>query len=284
MSAMLQALVSGISTGCIYGLIGMGFALIFSVSKVLNIAQGDFFTLGALTFVVSLGFMPVPASMVLAVAAVVIAALLMERLTMRPIDNSPLLNKIIMTVAVALILQGLSMIIFGKQSKSTGYFIGGQITVGDVHILHHVLMIVAVSILAAAGLNLFLSKTPLGRAIQACAINLNAAKLVGIRVERMRMIAYGISGGIGALAGIIVSPLILVHYHLGTFMVVKGLIAAILGGLGNTRGALVGGILFGLLESVAAGFIHSAYKDVIALSFLLLLLFVRPRGILGGSH
>ncbi len=280
MDIILQTLISGLSLGSIYGLIGLGFTIVFSSSNVLNMAQGDFFTWGALTYIVGLFFMPAYASIAVSLIVVIVLSVLMSQLAMRPLEKSSPMSQMMMTLAVVFILQGIGIFAFGKQSVTAPYFFEGAIQIGGSSILYQVILIIVVAVLISWGLNFFLKNTSFGRALQACSFNRTAAKLMGIRVERMDMISYAISGGIGAIAGIIVSSLILVNYQLGMFMVIKGLVAAIIGGISNTKGALIGGIILGLMESLSAGFVASEYKEVIALILLMCLLFVRPKGII----
>lgn len=282
MDNVLQSLITGISLGSIYGLIGMGFTLVFSISKVINLSQGEYFTLGALSFIVLSGYMPTLLAFFAAIVIAVLIGLIIERSLMRPISSSPLINQIIMTLAIMITLQGISMLVFGKQSKTAEPVWAGAVKMGDITIQYQVLMIVAVMILINGGLYYFLHKTYYGKAFRACSSNPESVRLAGIRVNQMRMTAYGLSGAIGAISGVVIAPLLLMNYTLGLVFVVKGLVASILGGLGSPVGALLGGLLLGIFESNMAGFVSSEYKDVMTLVFLLLLLIFMPKGLVGG--
>lgn len=283
MDVFLQSLISGISIGSIYGLVGMGFTLVFFVSKIINLAQGQLFVIGAMLFIVLSDFLPVFAAALLGILATAFLGVLVERWFIRPISNLPMINQVIMTLAVLITLQGLTMLVFGKKSLSAEPFVNGAIQLGGINVLYQVLIIIAVVLATSYLLHFFLHKTAYGKALRACASNPESARLAGIQVKRMQMIAYGISGALGALSGIIVAPLLLVNYTLGLVIVINGLIASILGGLGSPKGALLGGLILGLFESFASGIFSSEYKDVLVLSFLLLLLIVKPKGIFWGK-
>lgn len=278
MEGFLQNLVSGISLGSIYGLVGIGFTLVFFVSKIINLAQGQFFILGAMLFIMLNSFMSIFLAALIAIIVTALISINVERWFIRPISNMPMINQVIMTLAVMITLQGLTMLVFGKKSVATEPFISGSLMIGNISVLYQVIIIIVVVLLVSYLLHTFLYRSAYGKAFRACASNPQSARLAGIKVHQMQMLAYGISGAIGALSGIIVAPLLLVNYSLGLVIVVNGLIAAILGGLGSPKGALLGGLILGLFESFAAG-MFSTYKEVLVLSFLLLLLIVKPRGI-----
>jgi branched-chain amino acid transport system permease protein len=284
MEVFLQSLISGISLGSIYGLIGMGFTLVFFVSHIINLSQGQYFVFGALLYIVLSTFMPSILAAVLAVILSGILGLVMERLFIRPVSKLPMINQIVMTLAILITLEGVTLLVFGKKSMTAEPFWNGSIKLGNINILYQVIIVLAVVIIISLILNYFLMKTSFGRAFRACAYHPLSARLSGIQVRRMQMFAYGISGSLGAISGIIVSPLLLTNYTLGPIMVINGLIAAILGGLGAPMGALIGGLVLGLFESFASGLISSAYKDVMVLSFLLILLIFRPKGIFRGYN
>jgi branched-chain amino acid transport system permease protein len=192
---------------------------------------------------------------------------------------------IIITIAVSILMKGIAMIIWGKESRYMDHFSSEEsISILGATILPQTIWIIGILIVVVIASYVFFNFTMMGKAMKACSINRDAARLVGINDKKMVMFSFALSAGIGAIAGIIITPIIQMDYGRGSLIALKGFGAAVLGGLGSSIGAVVGGVLLGLMEAMGGGYISSHYMDAIALVVLLLVLFVRPSGIFGSSE
>jgi branched-chain amino acid transport system permease protein len=199
----------------------------------------------------------------------------------RPLRNAHMVTLIMVTVGISVALRGLAQVIWGADSYPLPPFSHAEpLTLGGATIDPQSLWVLGVAAVTGVGLTLFFRYTTAGRAMTACALSPLAARLAGIRVERMNMWAFALAGGVGAIAGSVLAPIALPSFDVGTSLALKGFCAAILGGIGNNTGALLGGLLVGLLESLGAGYISSGYKDAIAFLALLIVLVLRPSGLL----
>lgn len=286
LTIFLQFLFSGLTTGAVYALVGVGFNIIYNATSIINLAQGEFVVIGGLMmwfFSESLK-LPFLLSVVFTLISAGLVGLLMERLTIRPLRNADLLLMIMVTIAVSILLRGILMFKFGKDPYNYPPFTSGEpIAVYGAIIQQQTLWVIGITGLCIAFLFAFFNMTIVGKAIRACAVDPDAAKLVGINVSRMVMISFVLSAMVGALGGIAITPISLMEYDKGPMLAVKGFCAAIMGGLGKNRGAVIGGFLIGILESMTAGYIHSGLKDAVALVILLAILFFRPAGIFGSK-
>ncbi len=286
-SQVVQFLFSGLMTGSIYALIALGFNIIFSATGAINFAQGEFAMLGGMLAAALLRWtgLPLPLVFLLAVAAVTAVGALMERLTINPVRGAEVLNLIIITIGASIVLKGAVMVTLGKNAAGLPAFSGeAPIRLLGATFPPQALWILGVALAVVVLLHLFFERTVLGKAMQAAAIDREAASLVGIRVGRMVLLSFVLAAGVGAVAGIIITPVTLTIYDAGTMLGLKGFSAAVLGGLGNTVGGIVGGVALGLMESLGAGLIASQFKDAIAFCLLLVLLFVRPTGLFGRAE
>lgn len=279
-----QYLVSGLSTGAIYALIGIGFAIIYNATEIINFAQGELVMLGGmftLSFL-NLFHLPLPLAVLLAVGATTLCGVLFERLTIRPLKNPTPLSLVIITIGGSILIRGIAMLVWGKDTHALPAFSGSEpLAIGSATIMPQHLWIFALTAVAIVANKLFFTYSITGKAMRACAANRRAAGLVGIDVKRMVLFSFAISASIGSLAGIIVAPLTMTSYDVGVMLGLKGFCAAIIGGLSGGIGTVLGGLLLGVLESLGAGLISSGYKDAIAFIILLLILFVRPQGLFG---
>jgi len=283
-AALLQYLLSGATVGSIYGLAGLGFAVIFNATQVINFAQGEFVMLGGMLAVFGLrwGGLSLPGAVALAILLTTAIGILVDRLTIRPVRSRSPLTLIIITIGVSILLRGIVMLCFGKDTHALPGFSGSQpIQLFGAALLPQSLWVGAATVATLLGMKTFFDRTIFGKAMLACACDRKAAALVGISVESMVTLSFGLSALVGALGGVVLAPITLTSYDVGILLGLKGFAACILGGLGNPFGAVAGGILLGVLESLAAGFISSGYKDAVAFLILLALLFVRPSGLFG---
>jgi len=277
-----QYLVSGLSTGAIYALIGIGFAIIYNATEIINFAQGELVMLGGMFSLFFLNAMqlPLPIAILLAVAATTGAGVLFERLTIRPLKSPTPLSLVIITIGGSILIRGIAMMVWGKDTHAIPAFSGSEpLAIGAATILPQHLWIFALTAVAIIANKLFFQYSITGKAMRACAANRRAAGLVGIDVKKMVLFSFAISASLGSLAGIIVAPLTMTSYDVGIMLGLKGFCAAIIGGLSGGIGTVLGGLLLGVLESLGAGLISSGYKDAIAFIILLLILFIRPQGL-----
>lgn len=283
-SQLLQYLITGVTIGSIYTMVAVGFNIIYNVTEIINLAQGEFVMLGGLVMVslhVWLGW-PLAVAFICTVAIVTLAGLLLDRLAIRPIWRPSVLKLIIATIAASIVIKGAAMLIWGKDPFDLPAFSGRTpIFWAGASIQPQYLWILGFLIVIAVGLTLFFNRTIIGKAMTACADNADAARLVGINVEHMVLLSFALSAAIGAVAGMSMTPIALMDYDRGAMLAVKGFGAAILGGLGSFPGAICGGLILGLIESFGAGLLSSGYKDAYALIVLLMVLFLKPSGIMG---
>jgi len=284
LSQIIQFLFTGITIGSIYAMVGMGFTMIYNATGIINFAQGEFVMLGGMIMVwlTSVAHVPMPLGFCITVVVVMLLGALFERLAIYPLKKPSVLILIIITLAGSIIAKGAAMLIWGKQTYSLPHFSGEEpITVAGAAILPQTLWILGILVGIVGALSLFFNYTMLGKAMRACAINPIAASLVGINVRFMVLLSFALSAALGAIAGICITPLLLMEFDRGALLGLKGFCAAVLGGLGNSTGAVVAGLLIGILESFGSGFISSAYKDALALLVLLAVLLLRPSGLFG---
>jgi branched-chain amino acid transport system permease protein len=286
LTVFLQFLFSGLTVGAVYALVGMGFNIIYNATSIINLAQGEFVVIGGLMMWFFSESMRLPffVSILLTLLFAGLVGLLMERLTIKPLKTTDLLLMIMITISVSIVLRGILSFKFGKDPYGYPSFTEGDpLEIGGAIIQQQTLWVIGITALSILLLFLFYNKTIIGKAMRACAVDSTAAQLVGINVSRMVMISFVLSAVVGAIGGISITPISLMEYDKGPMLAVKGFCAAIMGGLGRGRGAVVGGFSIGILESMTSGYIHSGLKDAIALIILLLVLYFKPAGILGSS-
>lgn len=283
-SQLFQYLITGLTVGSIYAMVAIGFNIIYNVTEIINLAQGEFVVLGGLivVFFHTAAGLPLLLAFPLTVIMVTLVGLLLDRLAIRPIRQPSVLTLIIATIGASIVIKGIAMIIWGKDpfdlpafsGRTPINFLGAVIQPQYFWVGGFLLVIVVL-------LTIFFEKTIIGKAMSACADNPDAARLVGINVKQMILLSFSLSAAIGAVAGIILTPIALMDYNRGAMLAVKGFGAVVLGGLGSFPGAILGGLVLGTIESFGAGLIHSGYKDAFALIVLLAVLFIRPSGLLG---
>jgi branched-chain amino acid transport system permease protein len=286
-SQIIQFLLTGITIGTIYGMVGLGFNIIYNATGIINFAQGEFVMLGGMFMIWFTMMLKIPmiAGFFLAVAAVTIVGGIFERLAIYPLKKPSVLILIMITLAGSIIMKGSAMLFWGKETYTLPHFSGEEpFLLFGATILPQTLWVLAIMGVVVIILALFFNFTMLGKAMRACAVNPTAASLVGISVKKMVLLSFALSAALGAIAGIIITPIALMEYDRGAILALKGFAAAVLGGLGNGAGAVVAGLLIGIMESLGAGLISSGYKDAIALFVLLLVLFVKPSGLFGVSE
>ena len=277
---LAQYLASGLVVGGAYALIGLGFVIVYNVTRIINFAQGEFVMLGALGMVTvtGLGLPPLPA-FVLVVAAVAALAAALERVAIHPLRRAPALAVLILTIGASIALRGGALVVWGTDPFALAPFSAGPpVTLLGALVVRQAFWVVAVAALVFALLWFFFTRTYAGTAVRACAVNPRAARLMGIRVDGMSLLALALSGALGATAGAVIAPITYATYDMGLMLGLKGFVAAVLGGLVSPPGAIAGGMLLGVLEAFAAGLVSSGYKDAVAFVILIALCLVQAAG------
>ena len=283
MAEFMQFLLSGVTVGAVYALVALGFTIIYNASDVVNFAQGEFVMLGGMitVFAYQAGI-PLALAAILAILVTAAIGVALNKLAIEPARGAPVVSLIIITIGASIFIRGLTQIIFDKQLHRFPAFSGDTpIAIAGATILPQSLWVIAGALAVFIGLWLFFTKTLTGRAVLATANNRIAAQLVGINTRYIMTLSFALSAAIGALAGVLVTPIMLTSYDVGISLALKGFAAAMLGGMGNPKGALVGGLLLGVLEAMTAGYISSQYKDAAAFVVILGVLFAMPQGIFG---
>ncbi|NMF91319.1 branched-chain amino acid ABC transporter permease [Aromatoleum petrolei] len=283
LSELLQFLFSGLTVGAMYALAAVGFSLIYSASGVINFAQGEFIMLGGMSaaLLVQAG-VPLPLAITLAILVAVVAGLIVEKLAIEPAGNAEVVTLVIITIGASLTLRGLVEVFLGKGNHALPAFSGEEpIAILGATLMPQSLWVMGVTLVVVVALALFFGRTTLGKAVLATSCNKLAAQLVGVNTRFVLLLAFGLSAALGAVGGILVAPMTYTSYDAGIMMGLKGFVAAALGGLGSGVGAIVGGLLLGIVEAMTAGYISSAYKDAMPFVLILLILFFLPQGIFG---
>ena len=284
-SEFLQYLFTGITIGATYALIALGFTLIYNASHVINFAQGEFLMIGGMTTVslTSMGF-PMILAVVLAVALAGVLGIALQRFAIAPAKQADVVTLIIITIGASIFIRGLAQLVWGKEYHVMANFSGDEpIRVFGAVLNSQSLWVLGVGAVLVVALVLFFTRTLTGKAILATSMNKGAARLVGIRTEMVLMLAFMVSALLGSVAGIVVAPITFTSYDIGIILGLKGFVAAAIGGLGSGVGAVVGGLALGVVEAMSAGYLSSDYKDAVAFSMILLVLFFMPRGLFGAK-
>ena len=279
---LLQFLFSGLMVGAIYALVALGLNVVFNATGAVNFAQGEFSMLGGMLGAAMLSATGLPLALVFASTVVAVTAIGvgMERLIVRPVRHADVLNLIIVTIGASILIKGGVMVTLGKNAAGLPAFTGERpFRILGATFVPQALWIVGVAAAIVVALHFFFDRTLLGRAMRAVASDREAARLMGIDVGRIVMLSFALAAAVGAIGGLIVTPVTLTIYDAGTMLGLKGFAAAVTGGLGNTFGGIAGRLVLGLLEAFGGGLIGSEFKDVAAFVLLLLLLFLRPRGL-----
>jgi len=282
MIELFSFLLSGVTVGFIYTLVGLGFTVIYNSSGIINFSQGEFVMAGGMSavFLLSAG-LPLGVSFILAIMITSLVGILLYKLIALSKDSSQI-SLIILTLGYAIFLRGLAQVVFDKELHTMPSFVGdGALEIFETTITYQALAVIVVSILIVISLYLFFNKTKTGQAMMAASNNVDAAKLMGINIKKILMLNFAISAVIASIGGILLTPITSTNYEVGIMLGLKGFCAAIIGGLGTPFGAVAGGLILGILESLIAGYVSSEYKDAVAFVVLLAILFFMPGGIFG---
>lgn len=285
MQDLAQFVASGLTRGAIYALVGAGFAIIYSASNVINFAQGEFVMLGGMLtayLVVTTGLLPLWLAVPLAILATMLVGVALYRFAVAQVDPSRLATIIIITIGSSILIRGVVEVVLGKREFVYPPFSAiGSVEVLGAAVDVQSLWVLGALALVAIGLKLFFDHTLFGKAMRAASQSTTAAQLVGIDVTKVLVASFALSAALGALAGALVTPITLTRFDVGLMLGLKGFAATMLGGLGSPYGALAGGLLLGLAEALAGGYISSGYQDAVAFLLILALLILRPAGLFG---
>jgi len=284
---LVQYAITGLTVGSIYALVAIGFNIIYNVTEIINFAQGEFVMLGGLfmVFFATVLDMALPLAFLMTMIAVMATGIMMERFAIFPAKNASVLTMIIITIACSILLKGAAMYGWGKDPFTLPPFTDRKpfVFMGAA-VFPQSIWVVVTTLVVVFFLTMFFKRTKFGKAMIASSDNRDAAQLMGIDVKTMVMLSFGLSAAIGAVAGMVITPISLMEYDRGALLGLKGFGAAVLGGLGHFYGAVVAGFTVGLIESFCAGLVSSGYKDAAGLLVLLLVLFVKPSGLFGSKE
>lgn len=283
MTEFLQQLLYGLSVGSTYALIALGITLVYRGMDLINFAQGELFMAGAFmgyVFHVDIG-LPIWLALPCAMIASLALGAALERVFLRRIESASPLTLFMMTVALFILLRSAAQLIFGSSAYRFPPFSDRVIDLAGVQIGMQYLIIIAVSLIMMAALYWLFTKTKIGLSVRAVAQDKTTARMMGINVSRINCFTYALSALLGTVAGTVYAPIAVLSFDMGNLIMLKGFTAALLGGLGLVSGAVFGGYALGIIEQFGTLALSSAYKDMVSFSILLLIILLKPNGILG---
>ena len=282
---LLQLLISGVAQGCIYGLIALGFVLIYKATETVSFAQGDLMMVGAfggLLTMTLLGF-PFWLAVIASVVGMGLFGVVVERLVIRPILGQPAFSIVMLTIGVGYVLRGVITMIpnIGTDTHTLAVPYAGEVVrLGALVLSAEQLVVIGVTALLCAGLFAMFKYSKLGIAMQAASQNQLAAYYMGIPVQRLNGLVWGLAAGVAAIAGLLLAPITFVHANMG-FIGLKAFPAAVVGGFGSLPGAIVGGLIIGVVESLSGFYLPEGFKDIAPYIVVLLMLVLKPNGLFG---
>jgi len=289
---LLQYVIAGLTLGSVYAIVALGYSMVYNATKVINFAQGEFVMLGGLVtiFLYSKLHLPLLLCILVTIPIVSFIGILIERLTIAPANvggqdrEKVVVILIMITIGVSEFLRGGAMLLWGKDPLGLPAFSGEKpVVLLKATFNPQILWVIGITLLMVIIIRFFLTHTILGKAMRGSSDNQILARLMGIDIKLMSMASFALSAASGSMGGILITPMTLMSYDGGLMLGLKGFCAGVIGGFGNVTGAIVGGFVLGLLETLGAGLISSSYKDAIAFLTLLLILRFKPTGILGAK-
>jgi branched-chain amino acid transport system permease protein len=285
-----QYFFSGLTYGSIYAVIALGFNIVYNATGIINFAQGEFVMLGGMLTYSFSGLMPLPAAIALAIAVTAMAGGLVELLFVRNVGmgaKGGVMQLTIMTIGLSILIKEIALKIWGEQVKTVAFFSGDEtssISFASAHFSPQLLWVVGATALIFLVQSLFFRFTLSGQAMRACSASRVGSRLCGIRTEAMVSLSFFLAAAIGAAAGAVTAPLTQTHYAIGTSLAIKGFTVAVFGGLGNSAAAVAAGFILGTLESFSIIVFPEAFKDVVTIVILLVVLVARPSGLFGSRE
>jgi branched-chain amino acid transport system permease protein len=281
---LVQQILNGIVSGSIYTLMALGLTIIFGILNIINFAHGELYMIGAffaLFAYKALGF-SFPIAMVFSMATVFILGMLLERVAFRPLRNAGLASIMISALGLSIILQNLALLICGPDAfRFETCYASVSVRFWGLYITAQRILVIVVAIILIVILTLFIQRSKTGKAMRAYSQDPEAASWMGININRLAVLTFGLGASLAAAAGALIGPIFLVYPSMGLEPLVKGLAIVIIGGMGNVPGAIVTGFLIGVLESLTTAYVSSALRDGITFGILILVLILKPSGLLG---
>ena len=286
MSSFFSYLINGVSLGSIYALIALGYTMVYGIAKMLNFAHGDVIMIGGyMTFVVGTALgMPVWLTILFGILVCTVLGVTIEKIAYKPLRAATSLAVLITAIGVSYFLQNSALLIWKAAARSYPPVVTGSVKIfgGKLTVSYISLLTISACVVIMIALTLFVSKSKMGKAMRATAQNRKMAMLLGIDADRIISLTFIIGSSLAAIGGVLIANHVgQVNFFIGFIAGIKAFTAAVLGGIGSIPGAMVGGLVLGLCESFATGYISSAYEDALAFALLVLILIFRPAGILG---
>lgn len=283
-SLLLTQLINGLQTGSIYALVALGYSMVYGIILLLNFAHGDVIMVGSYVLfygMVSFGLHPVVAA-ILAVLVSTLVGLIIEQVAYRPLLEAPRLSLLITAIAMSFLLQNGAQIFFGADAKSAPVIVPGNIQLGKATISYAAVITLLISFLSMVALTLLVNHSKMGKAMRAVSEDMGAAQLMGINVNKVIAFTFAVGSALAGIGSVLyVSSYPQVSPSMGSMLGLKAFVAAVLGGIGSIPGAMVGGLLIGLLEVFASTVGLSTWKDAVVFGILILVLLFKPSGIMG---
>lgn len=279
----INQIINGLSTGSMYALVAIGYTMVYGIAKMINFAHGDIIMAGAYFALIVMGIVgPIPA-ILFSIVATAALGVLTEKVAYKPLRGKGSLEVLITAIGVSYLLENVFLLIFGSAARTFPQIMPkGTINLGGISIKYITVITLVVTAVCTAVLLFFINKTKLGKAMRAVSEDQGAAQLMGINVNTTVSLTFAIGSGLGAIAGVIYGcAYSLITPYIGLMLGIKAFIAAVLGGIGSVPGAMVGGLMLGVAESLTIAYISSDFSDAVVFGILILVLLVKPAGLFG---